>query len=47
MGHLGTRAGVPYSEVVLYSEVLVKLSFYTVYMYTIRVLSWNAQSALL
>ena len=26
-GHLGTRAGVPYSEVVLYSEVFGKIVF--------------------
>ena len=41
MGHLGTRAGVPYSEVVLYSEVFGKIVFlHCIHVYNIiRVLS--------
>ena len=40
-GHLGTRAGVPYSEVVLYSEVFGKIVFlHCIHVYNIiRVLS--------
>ena len=40
-GHLGTRAGVPYSEVVLYSEVLGKIVLlHSIHVYNIiRVLS--------
>ena len=29
-GHLGTQAAVPYSEVVPYWEVCIKLSFYSI-----------------
>ena len=35
-GHLGTQAGVPYSEVVLYSEVFGKIVFlHSIHVYNI------------
>ena len=47
-GHLGTRAGVPYSEVVLYSEVFGKIVFlHSIHVYNIsRVFHEVIQSAL-
>ena len=46
-GHLGTRASVPYSEVVLYSEVFVKIVFlHRIHVYNIiRVFHEMIQSA--
>ena len=47
-GHLGTQAGVPYSEVVLYSEVFGKIVFlHSIHVYNIsRVFNEVIQSAL-
>ena len=47
-GHLGTQAGVPYSEVVLYSEVFGKIVFlHSIHVYNIsRVFHEVIQSAL-